>query len=175
MVTRENLMKAWTPFTLNSGKNAVYGYGFYSDKRLNKAAIYHNGFIFGYSTSDMYFPEDDLLILVVSNISDINVINTNAIIFDIASTIYKREVPELTTDLLDTYVGTYKMKQGFGAKVSREGKQLLVSVDGGKNDKLFPGNRDVICGQGFSCKSGIFSSNKWRENGYSAFYGTKPI
>ncbi len=152
VVTRENLIKAWTPFTQNSGENAVYGYGFYSDKKFNKTSIYHNGFIFGYSTSDMYFPEDDLLILVVSNISDINVINTNTIIFDIASTIYKSEVPELTSELLDTYVGTYKMKQGFGAKVSREGMQLLISVDGGKDDKLFPETETLFLVKDFPAK-----------------------
>jgi len=130
VISRENLIKAWTPFTLNTGEKSTYGYGFYSDKKFNKTSIFHNGFIFGYSTSDMYFPEDDLLILVVSNISDINVINTNTIIFDIASSIYKSEIPELTTDLLDTYVGTYLIEKGFKVKIFRKGLVLFNEFDG---------------------------------------------
>ena len=124
------MIKAWTPFTLNSGKKITYGYGFYSDRKFNKTSIFHNGFIFGYSTSDMYFPEDDLLILVVSNISDINVINTNSIIFDIASSIYKSEIPDLNTGLLDAYVGTYQIDKGFKVKIFRKGLVLFIEFDG---------------------------------------------
>ncbi|MEO9890910.1 serine hydrolase domain-containing protein [Aurantibacter sp.] len=130
VISRENLIKAWTPFTLNNGEKSTYGYGFYSDRKFNKTSIFHNGFIFGYSTSDMYFPEDDLLILVVSNISDINVINTNTIIFDIASSIYKSEIPKLTTVLLDTYVGTYLIEKGFKVKIFRKGLVLFNEFDG---------------------------------------------
>lgn len=152
VVTKDNLQQAWTPYTLNSGRAAVYGYGFYSDQKFNRTSIYHNGFIFGYSTSDMYFPEDDLLILVVSNISDINVINTNTITFDIASSIYKNEVPDLTTELLDTYVGKYKMKEGFKVKVFREGLQLFVVVGGGKADGLFPETQTLFRVKDFPAK-----------------------
>tara|TARA_R110000744_G_C19303632_1_gene555996 strand:- start:76 stop:1425 length:1350 start_codon:yes stop_codon:yes gene_type:complete len=165
IISRENLIKAWTPFTLNSGEKSTYGYGFYSDRKFNKTSIFHNGFIFGYSTSDMYFPEDDLLIFVVSNISDINVINTNTIIFDIASRIYKSEVPELTTDLLDSYLGTYIMKQGFKAEVSREGMQLLIAVDGGKADKLFPETKTLFMVKDFPAKAEFIPSTNGGEMG----------
>jgi len=158
VISRENLMKAWTPFTLNNGKKSVYGYGFYSDRKFNKTSIFHNGFIFGYSISDMFFPEDDLLILVVSNISDINVINTNTLLFDITSSIYKSEVPELTASLLDSYLGTYKMNQGFKAKVFREGLQLLIAVDGGKADKLFPETETLFMVKDFPAKAEFIPS-----------------
>ena len=144
VISRETLIKAWTPFTLNSGIDEVYGYGFYSDKKFGKTSIFHNGFIFGYSASDMYFPEDDLLILVASNISDNNVINTNDMIFRIAANIFKDNTPKLTTETLDTYVGNYKINAGFKAKVFREGLQLFIIVGGGKQTNYFQRHKPYL-------------------------------
>ncbi|WP_299278189.1 serine hydrolase [uncultured Psychroserpens sp.] len=158
VVSRTTLRKAWSPFVLNNGMSEVYGYGFYSGEKFNKTAIFHNGFIFGYSTSDMYFPEDDLLILVASNISDINVINTNNIIFDIAANIYKKNTPKLTAGTLDSYVGNYRMKEGFGAKVFREGLQLFIIVSDGKPDKLFPESQTVFMVKDFPAKAEFLPS-----------------
>ncbi len=158
VISKESLYKAWQPYKVNDIELSNYGYGFYTDKKFGKLSVFHNGFIFGYSTSDLYFPEDDLLILVFSNVSDINTINTNTIIFDIASTIYKSEVPELTAETLDTYVGTYRMKQGFGARVFREGLQLLITVDGGKADKLFPETKTLFMVKDFPAKAEFMPS-----------------
>lgn len=153
LISRESLVIAWSPFQLNDGTHSVYGYGFYNDKKFGKTAIFHNGFIFGYSTSDLFFPEDDVLILVASNISDINVINTNTIIFDLAAYIYKNSTPKLTAEILDTYVGNYKMKEGFEAKVFREGLQLLISVDGQPANKLFPETQTLFAVKDFPAKA----------------------
>ena len=158
IISKESLYKAWQPFKFNDIELSNYGYGFYTDKKFGKLAVFHNGFTFGYSTSDLYFPEDDLLILVFSNVSDISTINTNTIIFDIASTIYQHTIPKLTTKILDSYVGTYKMKEGFGAKVYREEMQLLISVDGGKADKLFPETRTLFMVKDFPAKAEFIPS-----------------
>ncbi len=158
IISRESLMKAWLPYKLNNGSNSIYGYGFYNDTKFNKTTIYHNGFIFGYSTSDMYFPENDLLILIASNISDINVINTNSLVFDIASAIYSDNTPKLTAELLESYVGSYRMKQGFGAVVSREDLQLYVAVDGQPADKLFPESLTKFAVKDFPAKAEFIAS-----------------
>lgn len=163
VVSRETLMKAWTPYALNNGKEEVYGYGFYSDMKFGKTSIFHNGFIFGYATSDMYFPEDDVLILVASNISDINVINTNDLVFSIAANMYKSNTPKLTAETLDTYVGNYKMKEGFKAKVFREGLQLFIIVSDGKPDALFPESKTVFRVKDFPAKAEFVPSQN--ENG----------
>jgi len=179
VISRENLIKAWTPFTLNTGEKSTYGYGFYSDTKFNKTSIFHNGFIFGYSTSDMYFPEDDLLILVVSNISDINVINTNTILFDIASSIYKSNIPELTADLLDTYVGTYQIDKGFKVKIYREGITLFIEFDGQKADILVAETETSFRVKDFPAKAEFIQASENKEmkillsNGPEKYEGTK--
>ncbi|MEM5564287.1 serine hydrolase [Psychroserpens sp. AS72] len=153
VISRETLQKAWSPYQLNNGDLSQYGYGFYNDQKFNKTAIFHNGFIFGYSTSDLYFPEDELLILVVSNISDITVINTNALIFNIAASVYNDNSPKISVDLLDTYVGFYKMNDGFRAKIYREGLQLFISVDGQPANKLFPESQSLFVVKDFPAKA----------------------
>ncbi len=152
VISRESLMKAWIPYKLNDGSNSIYGYGFYNNRKFDRTAIFHNGFIFGYSTSDMYFPEDDILILVATNISDINVINTNTLIFDIATQIYKDGTPKLTEELLETYVGKYKLEDGGSAKVIRNGLELAVSVDGQKPDKLAAETKTLFAVKDFPAK-----------------------
>ena len=62
VISKESLYKAWSPYKANNVELSSYGYGFYTDKKFGKLAIFHTGFIFGYSTSDLYFPEDNLLI-----------------------------------------------------------------------------------------------------------------
>ncbi len=129
IISKESLDKAWSSYTLNEGAKSEYGFGFYNDEKFGQPSIFHNGFIFGYSTSDLYFPKDDLLILVFSNISDINTINTNDIAFDLASIVYEDAVVVLETSLLDTYVGTYQMEPGFEVVVTRNENTLFVEVD----------------------------------------------
>jgi CubicO group peptidase (beta-lactamase class C family) len=129
LISKESLDKAWSSYTLNDGAKSEYGFGFYNDEKFGQASIFHNGFIFGYSTSDLYFPKDKVLILVFSNLSDINTINTNDIAFDLASIVYEDAVVVLETSLLDTYVGTYQMEPGFEVVVSRKDNTLFVEVD----------------------------------------------
>ncbi|MGB5647260.1 MAG: serine hydrolase [Muriicola sp.] len=179
VISKESLYKAWQPYKVNNIELSNYGYGFYTDKKFGKLTVFHNGFTFGYSTSDLYFPEDDLLILVFSNVSDINTINTNTIIFDIASSIYQNAVPKLTAEMLDSYVGSYKMEEGFGAKVYREGMQLLISVDGGKADKLFPETKTQFMVKDFPAKAEFIPSSNGGKMGIvlsmgpNRFSGTK--
>jgi CubicO group peptidase (beta-lactamase class C family) len=129
IISKESLNKAWSLYTLNEGAKSEYGFGFYNDEKFGQRSIFHNGFIFGYATSDLYFPKDDLLILVFSNISDINTINTNDIAFDLASILYQDAVVVLETSLLDTFVGTYQMEPGFEAVVTRNENVLFIEVD----------------------------------------------
>ena len=152
VISRESLEKAWSPYKLNNGSFSNYGYGFFSDKKFDKLTIFHTGFIFGSSTSDLFFPEDDLLIFLFSNISDNKTINTNEIVFDIASSIYKNKTPKLTTEQLDKFVGIYTMKKGFSAKVFREELQLMISVDGQPANKLYPESETLFIVKDFPAK-----------------------
>ena len=152
VVSKELLYKTWSPYKVLNKAISNYGYGFYTDEKFGKLSVFHNGFIFGYSTSDLYFPIDDLLILVFSNISDINSINTNTIAFDVASVIHEDLKVKLDEELLDSYVGTYSMKAGFKAKVHRQGLRLFIEVDGQPANELFATTRSKFRVKDFPAK-----------------------
>ncbi len=160
VVSKELLYKSWSPYNLLNKAISNYGYGFYTDKKFGKLSVFHNGFIFGYSISDLYFPEDDLLILVFSNISDINTINTNTIAFDIASVIYEDLKVELDEELLDSYVGIYSMKAGFQAKVYRNGLRLFIEVDGQTANELYAETKSEFRVKDFPAKAEFINDDK---------------
>ena len=179
VISKESLDRAWSSYILSSGEKSNYGFGFYNDEKFGQTSIFHNGFIFGFSSSDLYFPKDDYLILVLSNISDINTINTNKIAFDIASVIYENATVQLDVELLDSYVGTYKMDEGFKAKVSREGLKLFISVDGGPADELSANTKTKFRVKDFPAKAEFNPSNDggkmkiFLSNGSDQFHGVK--
>ena len=179
IISKESLYDAWSPHTLSNNTLSNYGYGFYSDEKFGKLSIFHNGFIFGYSTSDLYFPEDDLLILVFSNISDINTINTNTIAFDVASVIYENLEVKLDAELLDSYVGNYNMDKGFKVTVSRKDLTLFISLDGGPADELSANTKTKFRVKDFPAKAEFIPSNDggkmkiFLSNGSEQYYGTK--
>ena len=57
------------------------------------------------------------------------------------------------------------MKQGFKAEVSREGMQLLIAVDGGKADKLFPETKTLFMVKDFPAKAEFIPSTNGGEMG----------
>ena len=159
VISKESLYKAWSPHRMLNNAISNYGYGFYTDEKFGKFSVFHNGFIFGYSTSDLYFPEDDILILVFSNISDINSINTNTIAFDVASVIYEDLKIALDEELLDSYVGTYSMNAGFKAKVHRKGLRLFIEVDGQPANELFAESKTNFRVKDFPAKAEFINSD----------------
>jgi len=179
IISKESLYKAWQPYKVNEIELSNYGYGFYTDEKFGNFSVFHNGFIFGYSTSDLYFPEDDLLILVFSNISDINSINTNTIAFDVASVIYEDLKIKLDAELLDSYVGNYIMDKGFKINISRKGLVLFISFDGGPADELSANTKTKFRVKDFPAKAEFIPSNDggnmkiFLSNGAEQYYGTK--
>jgi len=179
IISQTSLDKAWSSYNLSSGAKSNYGFGFYNDEKFGQTSIFHNGFIFGFSSSDLYFPKDDYLIIAFSNISDINTINTNKIVFDIASVIYENASVQLDPELLDSYVGTYQMDEGFKASVTRKGLALFISLDGGPADELSANTKTKFRAKDFPAKAEFIPSNDggkmkiFLTNGSEQYYGVK--
>lgn len=66
-VTKETLKKAHTPYILSSGESTGYGYGWEMDTIQEQPVITHNGGIPGFLSCGIYFPEQELFTVVLSN------------------------------------------------------------------------------------------------------------
>jgi hypothetical protein len=107
-----------------------YAYGWSVTNQNNRQAISHGGGIFGFSTMIQRFPEHDAVVIVLSNVENVSAGN---IANSLASTLFgeKIELPwdrksiSLSKDVLDRYIGRYKLPP-FVLAVSQEEGRLMV-------------------------------------------------
>lgn len=55
IISQTSLDRAWSSYSLSNGEKSNYGFGFYNDEKFGQTSIFHNGFIFGFSSSDLFF------------------------------------------------------------------------------------------------------------------------
>lgn len=67
LIKKETLAKAHAPYTLSSGESTGYGYGWGIDTIQGQPMITHSGGIPGFLSCGIYFPEQELFTIVLSN------------------------------------------------------------------------------------------------------------
>lgn len=67
LLNAESKQQMWTVNKLNSGKPTTYGFGWYIDKLEGHANIGHGGSTSGFSASNQRFPDDKLVVIVLTN------------------------------------------------------------------------------------------------------------
>ncbi len=68
ILNRENLETMFTPTPLLTGCDCGYGCGSIISEKFNRKVIGHNGDIYGFASSYSHYVEDDLCIVVLSNL-----------------------------------------------------------------------------------------------------------
>lgn len=111
-----------------------YAYGWGVNKSKDRLAIGHGGGIFGFSTHILRFPEQDAVVIVLSNVENVSASQiTNAL----TSTLFgeplelswERKSISLTREQLERYVGRYKLPP-FELTVALEDGKLTVQPTG---------------------------------------------
>lgn len=67
LISAESKARAFTNTTLNDGSNTNYGYGWAVSEINGSLSIEHGGGIFGYTTSGIYLPEENIYLIVLTN------------------------------------------------------------------------------------------------------------
>ena len=67
LVKKKTIDKAFTEYKLADGKGTGYGYGWFLSQLQGSPTIEHGGGIFGYLTSSIYLPEEDVFVVLFSN------------------------------------------------------------------------------------------------------------
>jgi CubicO group peptidase (beta-lactamase class C family) len=135
-VSRKSLEKMFTPVKNN------YGYGFVISSTSNRKQIAHGGGINGFSTVLSRFPDDDAVVIVLSNFETANAgrIGTGlgAILFG-----EKYELPQerkeiaLDSAILDRYAGKYDSGK-LAFTVTNEGGRLFIQATGQGKLQVYP-------------------------------------
>jgi len=67
VIAPKDVTLAASPGTLSDGKATMYGFGWVIDSQYGHRRIWHNGGTFGYSASNMTYPDDHLAIIALFN------------------------------------------------------------------------------------------------------------
>ena len=71
LLKKTSLEKMWTPFVLNNGKTYPYGFGFNTADFRGHRLISHGGQTAGFAANISRFVDDDLTVIVLTNLGDI--------------------------------------------------------------------------------------------------------
>lgn len=123
--------------------DSAYRFGWNVGKRFERRAISHGGGIYGFSTSMTRFPEDHVVVIVLSNIEG----GPSGPIAGALSAIYfgqKYELPaerktiELDAKVLEKYTGKYQVGEGTVISISIEDGKLIGDLAGRNRFILLP-------------------------------------
>ncbi|HVT58586.1 MAG TPA: serine hydrolase [Thermoanaerobaculia bacterium] len=142
LVPQALLARAWTPFRLKNGSLTGYGYGWalwqYEDHRV----IEHGGGINGFSTSALRLPEDHVYVAVLTNCSGKKP-GPAELAGKLAALAIgqppREPVPaKVAAEVLDRYVGVYRIDEKETRAVVREGDHLVTQRSGGSKSAAYP-------------------------------------
>ena len=112
-----------------------YGLGWMTSDAFGRKQIGHTGSIPGFIANFMKFPEQDVTIIMLSNYQDLD---GRQISKDLAAVTFgeayvlpvvKKEV-KLSDNVLNRYVGEYKLPNGFSIAVTTENNKLFALAQG---------------------------------------------
>ena len=154
LVSDRSKREIFTPY-----KNG-YGFGWYIDDLYSHRKIWHYGIIDGFCAMIMRLVDDDICVVVLSNLSNVPIIRMGE---DIASILLEK--PHRTPGSLKTmdldrgsikgYVGHYEPNPGPGMEVEEINGRLFLQLPGQWAIMMFPRTRDEFFTIDFGIESEI--------------------
>jgi CubicO group peptidase (beta-lactamase class C family) len=147
LVKRESLEKAWTPTTLNSGKQVGYGYAWQFGRLGDAKVIGHGGAIDGFLSMEIYVPDQKIYVCILSNSMTVNPEEYTYGVAEIVAGISNAKEPEvlrLTEPALDEYTGVYRISDTEDRVITRKGARLFSQRTGGTKFEIFPYEKDAF-------------------------------
>jgi CubicO group peptidase (beta-lactamase class C family) len=125
------------------GGNAHYGYGWVIDHVYECNRVGHGGRIDGFTTSIARYPNEQVVIIVLSNLETAPVASISN---DLAAILFgkeyklpqKRQAIALNPAIYETYEGDYELAPGIILSVTAESQRIFVQLTGQERIELFP-------------------------------------
>lgn len=150
LLTEESLSKIFSP-QFGNWKNG-YGYGWEITERNGHKKISHGGNIGGggYVSLMIKYPEDDYVLIFLTNNSDTTALYTvsesmEAIIFDEEYVIPEKTGVKVDSEVLKQYTGEYSLGKNIIIPVSYEDGKLYTTADDGNTYELLPISKYRFC------------------------------
>ncbi len=142
----ESLKAALTPVLLNNGAkpdNASYGYGWGINEYRGQQVIEHNGGLHGFISQAARYPEQDVTVVLLTNITPPEVnINSNRIAeFLLWDNLDKQESRSLNASVsedVSVYAGRYDFGGGMVMTITTQDNNLFAQLSGQQKFPIFP-------------------------------------
>ena len=139
LIKRSSLEKAINGSRLNNGEEISYGYGWVKGNLKGSPIVSHGGGIFGFTTNEIYFPEEDIYVVGLSNCNckDIGDAATKIGAMAIGKSFpnVKDEI-SLSPEQLKKWVSAYQYENAVRHITMKEGK-LYSQREGSTNLPIF--------------------------------------
>ncbi|QKZ13560.1 serine hydrolase domain-containing protein [Spirosoma sp. KUDC1026] len=126
LISSSLLNRAYTPVKNN------YGYGWMIDSVGRTKVVWHSGDIWGFKSELARVPADDICIIMLNNMEDVDLhIITRKILAILYHQPYQwpaRTRIQLSTRVLQAYIGEYQLRPGEWIKVSLDGHRLTATT-----------------------------------------------
>lgn len=138
LVKKNTLQKIFSPVKSN------YGYGWVIDEAGGRKRTWHNGGYPGYSSNITRLIVDDVCIVVLANRFPSS---ADAIARDLAAILLgqpyqlpepPKEIISVPKQILDTYVGEYRLTSGTAFSITRENEKPFIQLAGQPKLELYP-------------------------------------
>jgi CubicO group peptidase (beta-lactamase class C family) len=142
LIKRETLERAWTAYKLKDGTSTGYGYGWSIGESFGTRIIFHDGDINGFSSAGILFPEERLIIVLLSN-REASEFRPDRIASRIAALVLGKSFSEpkavsIDPEIFDQYVGEYELAPGFTVRIFRDGTRFMSQGTGEPAFEIFP-------------------------------------
>ena len=136
LLKKESFERMFTPGRSN------YGFGWMIDKSNGHTRIGHNGGINGFSTVITRYPDEDAVVIVLSNVENgdaggVSSRLTSALFGEKVELPWERKAITLDTQIYERYTGTYQMPQ-FKVTVTVKDGKLMSAPAGQPMRQMFP-------------------------------------
>jgi len=132
LLKKETWERATSPYRLIDGTLSEYGYGFFVKNDNNVKSIGHGGAIDGFRAVEIYYPENDLYIVLLLNSSQDNFMELYSSIYQIMSgkglPLSYKDI-KISEEQLDTYIGNYTFLENSKQSISIYKKEGRLYAD----------------------------------------------
>lgn len=142
LLSSASLEKMTSPYTLNDGSSASYGYGLAATQLRGSAALTHGGGIFGFQTLGIHIPDHDVYVAVLSNSSghrpDTGYVGLKVAAMLMGTPFEDFKATQLDPSLLERLTGTYQINEGNVRVVTVDDGRLFTQRTGGDRLEAVP-------------------------------------
>ena len=142
LLTAETLRKMWTPYLLADGTSTRYGYGWWLSECKGRPVVEHYGLLPGYVNYLLALPDDDILVIVLSNddgkLNQVEQLAVEMAALTLGNPYQPPAAVPLSSTELRAFEGNYTSSDGKLLTLVDESGQLILRNDLGQFFTLQP-------------------------------------